>query len=355
MSSLAARSPIISLPSHHAITFSSTISTPFSPPPSAAAAAATPTARYRPHRFLPPPLSVRCCCCSSPSDMEGASGPSLFPLHRCKTLHLVRHGQGIHNVEGDKNYKAYMNPDYFDAHLTPLGWQQVDNLRKHVQACGLSKKIDLVITSPLLRTLQTAVGVFGGEGYTDRLDGLPLMVANAGNSARAAISSLNSPPIVAVELCREHLGVHPCDKRRSITDYEFLFPGVDFSLIESNEDVLWKANVRETKEELAARGIKFLNWLWTRKEKEIAVVTHSGFLFHTLASFGEDCHPLVKTEICGHFANCELRSMVIVDKSNMGSDPSTTNFPGKIPHGPDRPSDITENNVKGKSSENEQP
>lgn len=37
--------------------------------------------------------------------------------------------------------------------------------------------------------------------------------------------------------------------------------------------------------------------LWTRKEKEIAVVTHSGFLFHTLNAFGNDCHPLVKKEI----------------------------------------------------------
>ncbi|KAI3435071.1 uncharacterized protein J3R85_006498 [Psidium guajava] len=328
MTPLAAHSPITSLPSHHAITFFSSISTPFSSSSSSAASPATSTAQYHRQRLLPPSLSVHCC--SSPSEMEGASGPSLFPLHRCKTLHLVRHGQGIHNVEGDKNYKAYMNPVYFDAHLTPLGWQQVDNLRKHVRACGLSKKIDLVITSPLLRTLQTAVGVFGGEGYTDRLDILPLMVANAGNSGRAAISSLDSPPIVAAELCREHL-------------------------IESDEDVLWKADVRETKEELAARGIKFLNWLWTRKEKEIAVVTHSGFLFHTLTTFGEDCHPLVKNEISRHFANCELRSMVIVDKSNIGSDPSATNFPGKIPHGPDRPSTITENNMEGKSSENEQP
>lgn len=39
----------------------------------------------------------------------------------------VRHAQGIHNVEGDKNYKAYMSPEYFDAHLTQLGWQQVGN------------------------------------------------------------------------------------------------------------------------------------------------------------------------------------------------------------------------------------
>jgi hypothetical protein len=58
---------------------------------------------------------------------------------------------------------------------------------------------------PDYRTVQTAVGVFGGEGYTDRMDVLPLMVANAGNSGRAAISSLNCPPIAAVELCREHL------------------------------------------------------------------------------------------------------------------------------------------------------
>ncbi|XXG49040.1 hypothetical protein AAC387_Pa02g3329 [Persea americana] len=37
--------------------------------------------------------------------------------------------------------------------------------------------------------------------------------------------------------------------------------------------------------------------LWTRKEKEIAIVTHSGFLFHTLKGFGNDCHPSVKQEI----------------------------------------------------------
>ncbi|KAL7227511.1 hypothetical protein ACSBR1_022379 [Camellia fascicularis] len=162
--------------------------------------------------------------------MDISGGPSLYPLHRCKTLHIVRHAQGIHNVDGDKNYKAYMSPEYFDAQLTPLGWQQVDNLRKHVQSCGLFKSIELVITSPLLRTMQTAVGVFGGEGYTDKIDALPLMVANAGNSDRPAISSLNSPPIIAVELCREHLGVHPCDRRRSISDYQCLFPAVDFSL-----------------------------------------------------------------------------------------------------------------------------
>ncbi|KAF7143625.1 hypothetical protein RHSIM_Rhsim05G0095400 [Rhododendron simsii] len=422
------------------------------------------------------------------SSMDCGGGLSIYPLHRCKTLHIVRHAQGVHNVDGEKNYKAYMSPEYFDAPLTPLGWQQVDNLRKHVRSCGLFERIDLVITSPLLRkmldvftawkynvywnlhsklvdvcrysamdyttgttvsvmhfehidvdyqltifrTMQTAVGVFGGEGYTDRIDSVPLMVANAGNSDRPAISSLDCPPIVAVELCREHCvgkeilnvallgrdsscgkdepsrgdwftyedvkGVHPCDGRRSISDYQYLFPAMDFSQastqlsIESDEDILWTDSFRETTEELAARGMKFMDWLWTRKEKEIAIVTHSGFLVHTLNAFGNDCHPLIKKEMCKRctvffvkdyqnfpsgwlkpfvdkfmhshelmqllclmkyatcicsFANCELRSMIIVDKSMSGSDPSTTNYPGKIPPGPDVPSTVAdEKNVE---------
>ncbi|KAM1225570.1 hypothetical protein ACFX13_045014 [Malus domestica] len=289
----------------------------------------------------PPPRSS-VLCLSSPPDMDATTGPSLYPLHRTKTLHLVRHAQGIHNVEGDKDHAAYMSYDLFDAHLTPLGWSQVGNLHKHVQACGISKKIDLVITSPLLRTMQTAVGVFGGEAYTDGIDVPPLMVANAGNSDHPAISSLNSPPFIAVELCREHLGVHPCDKRRSISEYRPLFPAIDFSLIENEDDILWTPDVRELNEEVAARGLKFLNWLWTRKEKDIAIVSHSGFLFHTLSAFGNDCHPSIKSEICTHFANCELRSVVIVDRSLMGSDSSTTNYPGKIPRGPDLPSDVAD-------------
>ncbi|KAL3830379.1 hypothetical protein ACJIZ3_019181 [Penstemon smallii] len=279
-------------------------------------------------------------CSSSLSDMDAAPGQGLYPLHRTKTIHFVRHAQGFHNVAGEKDHSAYLSPELLDAQLTPLGWEQVDNLRKHVQSSGVFKGIELVVVSPLLRTMQTAVGVFGGEGYADGIDVPPLMVENTGNiSSRPAISSLNSPPFVAVELCREHLGIHWCDKRRSISEYKPLFPAIDFSLIESDDDTLWKVDVREANEEVAARGLQFLNWLWTREEKEIAVVTHSGFLIHTLAGFGDDCHTSVKSEICRPFKNCELRSVVIVDKSMIASNFSTSDFPGKIPEGSDAPSD----------------
>ncbi|PON85751.1 hypothetical protein TorRG33x02_184810 [Trema orientale] len=134
--------------------------------------------------------------------------------------------------------------------------------------------------------MQTAVGVFGGEARKDEVsvhEAPRLMVENVGNSGRPATTSLNSPPFIAVELCRERLGVHPCDKRsvseyqllfpaidfsvgvhpcdkRSVSEYQLLFPAIDFSVIENEEDILWKPDVRETNEELAARGLKFLNW-----------------------------------------------------------------------------------------------
>jgi len=40
-------------------------------------------------------------------------------------VHLIRHGQGYHNVYGEADEKAYKSGKYMDAHLTELGWQQV--------------------------------------------------------------------------------------------------------------------------------------------------------------------------------------------------------------------------------------
>ncbi|KAE8057117.1 hypothetical protein FH972_013833 [Carpinus fangiana] len=294
------------------------------------------------------------------TEMDATGGQSLYPLHRCKTLHLVRHAQGIHNVAAEKDHSAYLSHDLFDAHITPLGWKQVDNLRTHVQASGLSKRIDLVVVSPLLRTMQTAVGVFGGEAYTDGVRVPPLMVANTGISDHPAISSLNCPPFLTVELCRERLGVHPCDKRRSIKEYHPLFPAIDFSLAKSDDDILWKPDIREKFEEVAARGMKFLNWLWTREEKEIAIVTHSGFLLHTLYAFRNERHPSRKSKICEPWNNQIVRRLYSMSESLTGDlrivsfgqwssligarshqlPQRPTIYPEKIPHGLDLPSDV---------------
>ena len=46
--------------------------------------------------------------------------------------------------------------------------------------------------------------------------------------------------------------------------------------------------------------------LMTRKEKEIAVVTHSGFLVHTLTKFGNDCLPLMKDDMSTRYVSSRL-------------------------------------------------
>ncbi|GAY48101.1 hypothetical protein CUMW_109250 [Citrus unshiu] len=236
------------------------------------------------------------------SDLDAAIAKHLYSLQHCKILHLVRHGQGVHNMEGNNGPEALLSQEFFDAQLSPLGWQQVDNLRKRAEASGLARKIDLVITSPLLRTLQTAVGVFGGDGQsqTDGIDAHPSLTAT---------TTVNCPPIVGVELCRERL------VRTLALNWGFIHVTREEASIESEDDKLWKANTREPFEEVAARGIEFMKWLWTRQEKEIAVVSHGIFLQQTLNALLNDCQASFNQELCPRFTNCEIRSVVIIDRS----------------------------------------
>ncbi|KAE8666755.1 Phosphoglycerate mutase family protein, putative isoform 1 [Hibiscus syriacus] len=183
--------------------------------------------------------------------MNTSSAQFPYPWQRCKIIHLVRHGQAMHNVEGDEDRKAL-----------------VCKLGKDVHASGLFKKIDLVITSPLYRTMQTAMGVFGSENQAD-----------GGNNG------LNCPQIMAVELCRDRM----MEKKTA-------------------------CGIRRSEEEMAARMVLFMEWLWTRPEQEIVIVSHGIILQKILYVLGNDCHPTIRSALCKRFGNCELRSVVNVDK-----------------------------------------
>ncbi|XP_044475628.1 phosphoglycerate mutase-like protein 1 [Mangifera indica] len=233
------------------------------------------------------------------SDMDAATA------HGRKILHLVRHAQGVHNTDVGKGPEALLSQELFDAQLSDLGLQQVEKVRKYVQEKGLSKIIDLVITSPMLRTLQTAIGVFGGESQANGFDGHTTAAENGGKCAK-----LDGPPIIVVEHCRERWGLEPCNRRRSISEYQTLFPTIDFQLIESEDDILWKSDIRESNEEVAARGMKFLQWLWTRQEKEIAIVSHGIFLQQTLKNLVNEKNPSMEN-LCSRFDNCEIRTVAI--------------------------------------------
>ncbi|XP_039069723.1 phosphoglycerate mutase-like protein 1 [Hibiscus syriacus] len=203
--------------------------------------------------------------------MNTASAQFPYPWQLCKIIHLVSHGQAMHNVEGDKDREALLSDHLFDAQLSPLGLQQVCKLGKDVHASGLLKKIDLVITSPLYWTVQTAMEVFGSESQAD-----------GGNSC---------PQIMAVELCRDRMGQRPCDMRRRVSECQALFPSIDFSMMDGEEDSMWNPDVRESEEEMAARMVLFMEWLWTRPEQQMVIVSHGIILQKILYVLGNDCHP----------------------------------------------------------------
>lgn len=60
-----------------------------------------------------------------------------------------------------------------------------------------------------------------------------------------------------------------------------------------DEDTLWTVDQRESTAALLARGVAFVQWLMARPESRLAVVTHSSFLFHLMANFGQQAAPPV--------------------------------------------------------------
>ncbi|GBG77075.1 hypothetical protein CBR_g23401 [Chara braunii] len=313
--------------------------------------------------------------------MNSSAGDSSgrFDLHllsQSKIIYLIRHGQALHNPAGEADHANYMKWEFLDARLTEKGWNQAASLLRAKKE--ELEKAELVVVSPLTRTLETALGIYGveGEGMVTEMEeaeqqaedamsdagrgqclieGHPVaaappspaeaIMAVSGSDAAGAggagggggrtvgCSSSNRPdgekkakvfagtsrPFVAMELCRERIGRNPCDKRSAITEYKQKFPFVDFSQIETDEDTWWTEAHRETDTEIGARALKFLAWLAQRKERNIAVVSHSAFLFALVNLFGDKCSSDVQKELRAWFSNCEMRSVVLLDHGSNGS------------------------------------
>lgn len=159
-----------------------------------------------------------------------------------KELYFIRHGTALHNVLfweiGNDAYTRWrdtplMHEGFCEAHELSNNWDEIND-------------IELVITSPLLRTLQTSTTIF--------------------NKCKI--------PIIACDLILEHpLGDSEiCNRRKNKSILENMFPVVDF--VGCREEFKWSEN-KETEEDLANRLETFKDYLRSRSEKKIAVVAHS--------------------------------------------------------------------------------
>lgn len=185
-----------------------------------------------------------------------------------KIIYWIRHGESLSNIS-DSNH------DIIDPELTFTGKSQCDELKKKIKSDNIDSKIDLIIVSPLTRTLETCSNVF---------DDL-----------------VNKIKFICLEEIREHID-KPCHMRKKKNLLVNKYKHIDFSNLTHDDDFLYKHyNGLETKSNVIERCKKFVRWLKNRKEKNIVIITHGNFLYPMF----NDVLKNVPNKT--FFSNCELR------------------------------------------------
>ncbi|OWZ54516.1 hypothetical protein J007_01810 [Cryptococcus neoformans] len=109
-------------------------------------------------------------------------------------------------------------------------------------------------------------------------------------------------PATVIENLREHLHVHECDKRSSLSDLQRDFPSFTYTSETTEEDELWQPGEvrnRETEEELVARcGAGIAQVLDMSKDSiYISITSHSGALRGICKSLGVPSRSLIVGEM----------------------------------------------------------
>ena len=174
-------------------------------------------------------------------------------------IYCIRHGEATHNIDYKKYGRStYIDKTKVDTKLTNKGINQAKTLGNtwyELTKTNPNNKIDLIITSPLSRCLQTTTHIFLNHTIA---------------------------PIISLEGCREYpLGYEYCNKRTNLNILKEEYKHINFSNIYSDEDLLWTEK-KETPIELRERVNKFKKKLNSIIEennyKKIVVVSHSTFL-----------------------------------------------------------------------------
>ncbi|KAK5580080.1 hypothetical protein RB653_000093 [Dictyostelium firmibasis] len=187
-----------------------------------------------------------------------------------KEIFIIRHGESTFNEQ----YNELEDPYLFDARLTEFGEKQANQLSNNVRE--LLKDVELVITSPLTRALDTTK--------------IGLLNLIKDKSIKCLVSPIH----------RELLTTSDDNGRiKSIIEKEY--PEFDFSLI--NDERWWipeiddlfeiksnlsidinqyfkKSPFRESESLLLKRIEEFKKFLLTRSESIIAVVGHADFFYY---------------------------------------------------------------------------
>ena len=166
-----------------------------------------------------------------------------------KKVYCIRHGTALHNILYPTiGINAFTN--YKDTKLVPKGIKEAIQLG---QSWDMVKKIDLVLVSPLTRTLETACNIFKDVNVK----------------------------IIAIDHLMEHpQSLEICNQRKEKNELEYNFPRVDFSRVSEDPLLFWTHdyNKLDELERLNKRIDDFKKIINEFDEQKIAIVSHSSFL-----------------------------------------------------------------------------
>jgi broad specificity phosphatase PhoE len=175
-----------------------------------------------------------------------------------KILYWIRHGVAEHNelfkTIGERAYTSLI-----DTRLTSKGRMQSLELSKNIP-----DNIDLILVSPLSRTLETRRLIFDTQ----------------------QIEANKVQTIVLDELIEHPQGVHICNKRNSRTYLNNLYPKY---IMNFAEEIEWDGRL-ETYESLDKRIANIYDFIHTRSEKHIAIVCHNSYIKRALSITDEIEH-----------------------------------------------------------------
>lgn len=175
----------------------------------------------------------------------------------------VRHGESTFNAIHEATGR---DPGHVDAPLSERGRRQVEAARTSLHGIP----VELVVTSPLTRALQTTAGIF---------------------------SDHPTRPAILVEALHRECQESSCDIGRAASILASEFP--DFTL-DHLPEIWWHAEGQagpggfhvEPRRLFDARVADFRDWLIERPERVIAVVGHCTFFYHLTGRWMENCEVL---------------------------------------------------------------
>lgn len=172
---------------------------------------------------------------------------------------FVRHGIARHNVLDDQGKPPTLNdPNLFDPPLTLEGKKQAldagEQLRLWWHTTQVGEQMELVLSSPLTRCLQTAsLALLPGDQYAQ---------------------DHPEPTFACMDLLREAYGMSYPDRRRTKSLLVSRWPNIHFDPSIPEQDEAWQLIERESVQDVVHRVNRFLEWLVLRTETNIVVVSH---------------------------------------------------------------------------------